>query len=101
MTSTLEQAKPLPDRDYRTAADILDHVREQAGLLVFRMNPGRNWAEGEFAAKVEQVYWAMLRKLVEKLEALGRFDLSAKVILAPGNEGLARELSQARMEVNA
>lgn len=98
---TMTQAKPLPDRDYRNVADILDHVREQAALLVFRMNPGREWATGEFAAKIEQVYWAMLRRLVEKLEALGRFDLSAKIILAPSNEGLARELTQARMEVTA
>lgn len=84
----------LASRALRTAADVLDHVREQAALLVFRMNPGREWADGEFAAKVEEVYWAMLRRLVEKLEAMGRFDLSAKIIRAPEKEGLARELRE-------
>ena len=36
----------------------------------------------------------MLGRMVEKLEALGRFDLSAKIILAPGKEGLAREMTR-------
>lgn len=82
------------DRNYRSAADLLDHVRERAAILTVRMNPGREWADGEFPAKVEQVYRAMLGRMVEKLEALGRFDLSAKIVLAPGKEGLAREMTR-------
>lgn len=82
MSNAGHTAKPLPDREYRTASDAIAHIREQAALLVLRVNEGRAWTGTEFADKTAEVYAAMLAKLTANLTGTGRADLAAIIMAA-------------------
>lgn len=59
-------------RIYQTSTDLVNHINEQAATLVRKVNPGRDYTQPWFAAKVAEVADAMARKLCRDNTAAGR-----------------------------
>ena len=69
-------------RPFRDAHGAVLHVQEQAALLVYRVNKGRTWKDGEFTAKCAEVSEVLLARLTSNLTAIGHGDLARKITAA-------------------
>ena len=79
MTATASQPQA---RIYRTSADLVSHIREQAATLVRNVNPGMRHSGPAFDAKVAEVADAMARRLCQMNTDNGRPDIARQIRIA-------------------
>jgi len=65
-----------------TAAGVVAHIREQAAVLVARVNPAADASSPAFAAKCAEVAEALTRRLCLDLAGQGRAELARKIRIA-------------------
>jgi hypothetical protein len=64
------------------ALEVIAGIREQADMLVRRVNPGRDSASPAFAAKSREVAEVITRRLCLDLNDQDRPDLARKIRIA-------------------
>jgi hypothetical protein len=70
------------------ARNVIRHIREEAAVMVRRVNQGCTGAEPWFPAKVAEVTAALVCRLIAELMfGLGRLDLARKIERAAELEG--------------